>query len=118
MLVLAIVLPGTTAAYAGTSILATAPASAIVSGAQQQMWCNLVNLDTSAQTVTTSVLDFDGTLLAITQVTVEPNQGTYLPDGSGQGAWCKFTVNTSPKKFRAMAIYSGAHGYTASVPAQ
>jgi hypothetical protein len=47
-----------------------------------------------------------------------PNEGRAVGDISGGGAWCRFTVEGSTKKFRAAAIYDDGGEYTVSIPAQ
>jgi hypothetical protein len=117
LLALATMLQGAAAAYAGPRILATAPAQDGYP-APQVLYCDIVNLDTSPQTITTEIMDFDGKVIGSNMSTVDPNKATASGDTSGNGAWCRFTINTSSKKFRAMAVYAGASGYTVAVPAQ
>jgi hypothetical protein len=83
----------------------------------QTLYCDIVNRDKVARNVTIEIMDGTGTPINTYNTALLPNQGDALGDGSGSGQYCRFTVDGSAKKFRAMAIYDNAAAYTVSVPA-
>jgi hypothetical protein len=105
---------GASAAFAGPKYIVTAPALRTV-GTAQVIYCDIVNLDGVNQDVVIDVMDYNGnlvsSLLGGTPYTLAPNTGYYHPDYTGAGAWCRFTVNTSTKKFRAIAVYDAGPGF-------
>ena len=112
---------GSPAAYAGTKILATAPALVSYPGSGQTMRCNILNLNTKPSTVTIEALDYFGGVVSATgPITINPQSGAEHTDTSsgGQAAWCRFTVDGSTKKYRAVATYHDAAGYTTVHAAQ
>lgn len=118
----AFLLCGASAALAGPKYIMTAPALRTV-GVAQTIFCDIVNLDVVNQDVVIDVMDYNGGVVVTLPWTLSPNSGYYLNDSSGNGAWCRFTVNTSTKRFRGIAIYdagfaSGGTGdhYTITIP--
>jgi hypothetical protein len=109
------VLSTAVASQAGT--LASAPAL----GAYPQLqtiYCDILNLNNTPKPVTIDVMDYFGIVISTSgSQTVLAGQGTAWGDGSGNGAWCRFTVDGSAKKYRAMAIYDNGTAYTVSIPA-
>jgi hypothetical protein len=102
-------------AHAG--VLATAPALAAYP-ALQTIYCDIVNLNTSDKNVTIDIMDYFGNVVTTTgSFALPPSQGNALGDGTGQGTWCRFTVDGSARKYRGMAIYDNGSAYTVSVPA-
>jgi hypothetical protein len=102
------------AGHAG--MLYTAPAQA--GPDPEKMWCSIVNIDRSARYVTAEILDYAGIPVNAASTVLPPNEGRALGDISGGGAWCRFTVEGSTKKFRAAAVYDDGSAYTVSIPAQ
>jgi hypothetical protein len=113
----ALALASAPAAHAA-QVLATAPGLAAYPQLQV-LYCDIVNVDKVQRNVTIDIMDYFGNVILgpLTQP-LPPNNGTALGDGSGNGAWCRFTVDGSAKKFRAMAIYDNGSAYTTSVQAQ
>ena len=106
-----------TSAHAG-KVLWTAPALGAYP-TLQTIYCDVVNVGTTPQTVTIDVLDYFGNVVqGGFQQLLSPEQGTAVGDASGQGARCRFTVSGSTKKVRAMAVYDNGSAYTIAVPAQ
>jgi hypothetical protein len=110
-----LVLSTAVASQAGT--LSTAPALAAYPS-QQTIYCDIINLNTSPKNVTIDVVDYFGNVINTGSFSLLPSNGQAVGDGSGQGAWCRFAVDGSTKKYRAMAVYDNASAYTISVPAQ
>jgi hypothetical protein len=109
------VLSTAVASQAGT--LASAPALGAYP-TLQVIYCDILNLNNTPKPVTIDVLDYFGNVVSTSgSQTVLPSQGTAWGDGSGNGAWCRFTVDGSAKKYRAMAIYDNGSAYTVSIPA-
>jgi hypothetical protein len=106
-----------TSAHAG-KVLWTAPALGAYPQ-NQTIYCDIVNVAPTPQSVTVEILDYFGNVVGfpLTQV-LPPEQGTANGDASGNGARCRFTVQGSTKKVRAMAIYDNGTSYTVAVPAQ
>ena len=102
------------AGHAG--MLYTAPAQAGPN--PEKMWCNIVNVDRTPRDVTIEILDYAGVPVNGTGDVLLPNETHALGDISGAGAWCRFTVEGSTKKFRAAAVYDDGSAYTVSIPAQ
>jgi len=100
--------------HAGT--LYTAPAQA--GSDPEKMWCSIVNIDRTPRFVTAEILDYAGVPVNGTSAVLLPNEARALGDISGGGAWCRFTVEGSTKKFRAAAVYDDGSAYTVSIPAQ
>lgn len=109
-------LPGATA-YAAGRMLATAPAIAAYPS-NQTIDCSIVNLNSSPSNVTIDLVDYSGNVVQTGTFTLLPSQGYAVGDVSGNGAWCRFIVDGSPKTYRAMAIYDNHSTYTVAVPAQ
>jgi hypothetical protein len=103
-------------APARAAILATAPAQAGAS--PQRMWCSIVNLNPAPHAVTVELMDYAGDVVNHAGMLLLPNEGQSIGDASGNAAWCRFTVDTSPRKFRAAAIYDSGTAYTVSIPAE
>lgn len=115
-LVAALVLGGASMAHAGPKYLVSAPA--IRTTPAQTLYCDIVNLDSSPQDIIIDVMDYNGNVtVGPLPIQLPPNYGYYLPDTSLSGAWCRFTVNTSTKKFRAIAVYDQGTAYTVTIPA-
>ncbi len=113
----AFLLCGASAALAGPKYLVSAPAIRTFPG-PQTLFCDLVNLDAVNQDVIFEVMDYNGVVTAGPMpILLAPNNGFYLADYSGNGAWCRFTVNASTKKFRGIAIYDDGTTYVATIPA-
>lgn len=118
----ALMLCGASAAHAGPKYIMTAPALRTV-GVSQTIFCDIVNLDVVNQDVIIEVMDINGGVVVSLPWTLLPNSGFYQNDSSGNGAWCRFTVNTSTKRFRGIAAYdagiltggTGDH-YTITIP--
>jgi hypothetical protein len=107
---------GASVAHAGPKYLTSAPAAR--SGVGQTLHCDIVNLEVSPQEVTIEVLDYNGNPATPPYTTMlAPNTGDYSWDSAGFGAFCRFAVNTSTKKFRAFAIHDDALTYTVTLPA-
>jgi hypothetical protein len=117
MLAAAAVLALATAPVAHAAVLASAPALAAYPSLQI-VYCDIVNLDKVPRNVTIDIVDYFGNVIGTSgSQTVLPSQGNAFGDGSGNGAWCRFTVDGSAKKYRAMAVYDNGSAYTVSVPA-
>ena len=105
-----ITLAASSAAHAGTKIMATAPANRTypVTG-NQQLNCSILNANTTAKTVTVDIMEYGGTVVDTTgPVSLGPLMGITVGDGIGYVAWCRFTVDGSTKKYRAAAYYTEA----------
>jgi hypothetical protein len=110
-------LGGASAAMAGPKVMASAPALALYPSLQT-IYCDILNLNTTQKDVTIEIMDYTGTVVSgPSTFTLQPNEGQALGDGTGAGAWCRFTVDGSTKKYRAMAIYDNGTAYTTSVQA-
>jgi hypothetical protein len=109
------VLSTAVASQAGT--LASAPALGAYPSLQI-IYCDILNLNNTPKPVTIDIMDYFGNVISTSgSQTVLPSQGAAFGDGSGNGAWCRFTVDGSTKKYRAMAIYDNGAAYTVSIPA-
>ena len=116
----ALALSAAPVAHAGAKILATAPA---LSGYPntQTLYCTLLNLNSTPAEATIDIMGYFGAV--VTGFTfsgvgaILPSQRTAVGDGSGNGAWCRFTVIGNPKKFRGAAVYDDGSGYTVGIPA-
>ena len=120
VLALVIVLAGAAAAYASAT-LATAPALVSYPAAGQTLYCDIVNIGSSTQTVRIRVMTYSGTVDADSgDIALAKDAGTSRRDsGNGAGAWCKFTVPTGKQKnFRGAAIYDNGSDYLMAIPAQ
>jgi hypothetical protein len=103
-------------AHAG-KVAWTAPALAAYP-TTQTMYCTAVNVSTSPVDVTFEILDyFGGVVQGPILITLAPEQGNAIGDGTGNGARCRFTASTSAKKIRGAALYDDGSGYTSIVPA-
>ena len=102
-------------AHAG--VLATAPALAAYP-TNQTIYCDIVNLNTSQKDVAIDIMDYFGNVVTTSgSFSLLPSQGNAWGDGTGNGTWCRFTVDGSARKYRGMAIYDNGSAYTVSVPA-
>jgi hypothetical protein len=102
---------------ASSKVLYTAPAQSNYP-TLQTLYCDILNVDTEPMSITVDIFDYSGTMVATTgAVAILPSAGTALPDTTGAGAYCRFTISGSTKKVRAMAIYDNGLAYTTSVPA-
>jgi hypothetical protein len=109
---------GSLPAAHAAQVLSTAPALAAYPSLQV-LYCDIVNVDKVQRNVTIEIMDYFGTVItSLPNWPLPPNNGQALGDGSGNGAWCRFTVDGSAKKFRGMAIYDNGSAYTTSVQAQ
>jgi hypothetical protein len=110
-----------TSAHAGAKIMATPPALAAYP-ALQTLYCTIVSLNTNPVSVTIDIMDYFGAVVSTSgSFTLQPTgglAGSAWGDGSGNGAWCRFTVDGSPKKYRAAALYDNGSAYTTSLSAQ
>ena len=99
-------------------VLVTAPAHAGLPS-HQTMFCDIVNLNTAPANVQVEIMDYSGYVVNSfgDGVTLQPNQAIALADTSGQGGWCRFTVDGSARKYRATAMYHNGTNYTVSMPA-
>lgn len=113
---LALALCGATAAQAGQKIMASPPISNDIPVAGY-LWCDIVNLNKTDKTITIDIMDINGAVVAgpFTQLLI-PNQGTAF-SAFGGAAWCRFTVDGSTKKYRALASYDNGTIYGATIPA-
>jgi hypothetical protein len=103
-------------AHAG-KVAWTAPALAAYP-TTQIMYCTAVNVSTSPVDVTFEILDYFGNnIQGPVQLTLQPEEGNAIGDGSGNGARCRFTASSSAKKIRGAALYDDGSGYTSIVPA-
>jgi hypothetical protein len=101
------------AAHAG--MLSSAPAQARPH--PEKMWCSIVNVDRTPRHVTIDIMSYAGNAVNGAGVLLLPNEASAVGDLTGGGAWCRFTVEGSTKKFRATAIYDDGSAYTVSIPA-
>jgi hypothetical protein len=63
-------------------------------------------------------MDYAGAVVTSSgQFTLPPNNGFYHADFSSIGAYCRFTVNGSTKKYRGIGIYDDNSTYTVAIPA-
>jgi len=106
----------TSAAHAGSKVLASAPAPLTGS---QTMYCDVTNIDpVNPKDVTTEIVDINNnTVTGPTTATIAPNSGGFLGSAAPAAAWCRFTVTGSTKNLRAIAVYDNGTGYTMSLPA-
>jgi hypothetical protein len=106
--------------HAGTKIMATGPGQKDYPGSQT-LDCNILNANKSAKAVTIDVMDYLGNVTDTSgPLVLAPQTGaTVTGTAPFTSAWCRFTVEGSPKKWRAGAAYSNAtEGYTTWTPAQ
>lgn len=113
----AFILCSASAALAGPKYISTAPALRTV-GTTQTLHCDISNLDDDPQQVTIEGMNYAGTVVDGPYTTSIPGGAAdYLQTFAADAAWCRFTVNTSTKKFRGIAIYdNAAYGYTITIP--
>lgn len=99
-------------------VLATPP---VVNGtpALQVMYCDIANLNPAPANVTIEIMDINGIVLVgpFGPILLQPEEGVAIPETTGSGAWCRFTVDGSPKKWRGVAVYDDGNDYTATVNA-
>ena len=118
MLTAALALLAAPTVHAAQKVMASAPAYRLTNG---EIYCDILNLNPIPETVNIEILGYAGNIvLSSGPVTLPPNTGTFLGDtSSNSGAWCKFTVDGSPKKYRATAIYDNPSPgmYTSAIPA-
>ncbi len=116
MLVGAVLAMSASAAVAGTKIMATAPAAQYYPVFGLSMKCNILNMNTTAKDVSIEALDYAGIVTdAQYSITLAPQTGASLTTNpSGVAAWCRFTVDGSTKKYRAVAVYDDGNVYTTS----
>ena len=114
----ALALCGASAAQAGTKIMATPPIPNNIP-VNHTMFCDLMNFNTTPKDVTIEIMDLNGVIAngPFGPITLGPSQGIAFSNNSGTGAWCRFTVDGSTKKYRGIAIYDNGTNYTVSVPA-
>ena len=82
----------------------------------EKMWCSIVNVDRTPRFVTADIVSYAGGVVNSASMVLLPNEGRAVGDISGGGAWCRFTVEGSTKKFRAAAVYDDDGAYTVSDP--
>jgi hypothetical protein len=102
------------AAHAGSKIMASGPAARYYP-LTQAMHCNIVNLHDEAKPVTIDALDYSGTVVTTSGplVLAPSTAATLLASGDfDQAAMCRFTVDGSTKKYRAVATYNDGAQYT------
>ena len=111
----ALALCGASAAQAGTKIMATAPIPNNVP-VNHTMFCDIMNFNTSAKDVTVEIMDLNGVIAngPFGPITLAPSTGIAFQNNTGTGAWCRFTVDGSTKKYRAAAVYSLSGAYVAA----
>ncbi len=110
----ALSLVSASAALAGPKTLASAPAAAYYPTGGP-LRCNILNMDINTQDVIIEAVDYSGTVISSSPLTsLAPQTGTSFIDATQAAAYCRFTVNTSTKKFRAVAVYENATSYTAA----
>jgi hypothetical protein len=119
LLAAAFVLCGASTALAGPKYIVTAPALKSV-GAAQTLHCDITNLDDEPQDVRIEGMNYAGAVVdGPYDTTIQPGQADYLQTFATDTAWCRFTVNTSVKKFRGIAIYDKFdYGYTITIAGQ
>ena len=100
-------------AYAGPKIMASAPAS---NGypTPQDLRCNILNLNKTAKPVTIDVLDYSGNIVSTSGplVLAPSTAASHLATDPFSSAVCRFTVEGSTKKYRAVATYNNGASYT------
>jgi hypothetical protein len=107
------------AVYAGSKIMATGPGGRNYPN-PQQLDCNILNANKTAKPVTIEVMDYSGIVTDSSgPLVLAPSTGASITATDPFASWCRFTVDGSPKKYRAGAAYSNAtEGYTTYTPAQ
>lgn len=107
-----LVLSAAPAAFAGQKIMASAPANNIYPTAQT-MRCNIVNLNSTAKQVTVDAIDYSGIALETGgPYNLLPLQSISYLVSTPFAAYCRFTVDGNPKKYRAVATYDNGTSYT------
>lgn len=105
------------AAQAGTKIMASGPASRLYP-TLQELDCNILSANKVGTSVTIDVMDYVGNVVTTSgPLFLSPFTGATVTDTSFDGAWCRFTVDGNPKKFRATAAYRNGTSYTTVNPA-
>lgn len=101
-------------AHAGTKIMATGPANRVYpSFPYQSLQCNILNANKTPKPVTIEVMDYYGNIVDSSgPLVLAPQTGASITNSNLDGSWCRFTVDGSPKKWRAVAIYGDATKYT------
>lgn len=113
----ALLVLATAPAYGGTKIMASAPAERDYPNFSmpQNMRCNILNLNKTAKPVTIDVLDYSGNVVSTSGplVLAPSTAASHLSgDPFGVAAVCRFTVEGSTKKWRAVATYDNGTRYT------
>ena len=106
-----LLLCGASAAHAATKVMGVGPASRFYP-AGQTLTCTILNLNTTTKTVTVEAMDYFGGVVVSGGGPLAPNASTSISDPAGNGAWCRFTVDGSTKKYRAAALYDNGTEYT------
>ena len=102
------------AAYAGSKIMASGPAARYYPNTQA-MHCNILNLHDEAKPVTIDALDYSGSVVTTSgELILPPSTGASLIASGDfdQAAVCRFSVDGSTKKYRAVATYDDGAQYT------
>jgi hypothetical protein len=107
-------------AVAGTKIMTAGPAlMSYPNFTGNTLHCNILNLYPNPRPVTIEAIDYLGTVTDTSgPLVIAPSTGASLPVTNTQAARCRFTVDGSPKKYRAAAAYENGSRYTIVVPAQ
>jgi hypothetical protein len=119
-MVVCVVLLCSGTSYAASAVLYTAPAAAYYP-TTQTLYCDILNVNkasAAAKPVTIAILDYDGNAVVTQSFSLASGHGQSLGDSSGNGVYCRFTVDGAAKMYRAMAIYDNGSAYTVAVPAQ
>jgi hypothetical protein len=81
------------------------------------LYCDIVNLNSSDKDVTTEIVDINGVVVAGPfSSTVPPFTGVAYSDFGSGGAWCRWTVEGSAKKYRGLAAFDNGSTYAITVP--
>jgi hypothetical protein len=107
------------AVWAGTQALVTAPAQ-VPFGVATVLYCQAVNAGTKPVDVTFESHNASGAVVStLGPQTIAPGAVGFFAE-SGLADYCRFVVNGSKKNLRAMAIYYDNVGgrYLIAVPAQ
>lgn len=107
-----LVLSAAPAAFAGQKIMASAPANNQYP-TLQSMRCNIVNLNSTTKSVTIDVIDYNGVALESGgPYALSSLQSVSYLVSTPFAAYCRFTVDGNPKKYRAVATYDNGTTYT------
>ena len=98
--------------------LYTAPAR--VGWGADKMYCTVVNAGTTPVVVTLESYDYQGTMEgAGPQVTLQPGEGDYIDNATGNDSYCRIVVQQGNKKnLRGAAVYVKNSLWIAGIPAQ